>query len=165
MASVLMLAASALLTGTPRSAAGHDGLAPASDFHALPEDGPAYPVSGLRLQIVSNAPDHEALAKLPELRLRLGQVAHGFVAPGGMAPDAEVPLVVAPYTNYHRSALQAISKQIVAYLTDEGFDEVLVYPVEEEIDPETGVDLRGVGQLRLHLLVRANREPGGWFDW
>jgi hypothetical protein len=41
----------------------------------------------------------------------------------------------------------------------------MVHPLEQEIDPETGVDLRGHGQLGLTLLVRAERRPKrGWFD-
>lgn len=156
--------ASFLALAIPAELPAHEGSAPASDFHAAASDGPPYPVSGFRFEIASSTPDASELRALPELRVVLGQVQDGFVAPGGPAPETEVPLVVAPYTNYYASALQAITLQIADHLKDEGFESVIVYPVEQEIDPETGADLRGVGQLNLHLLVRAEPGSSGWFD-
>jgi len=74
-----------------------------------------------------------------------------------------VRLVVAPYSNYHASALSAIALQISDHLEDEGFENVMVYPVEQQIDPETGRDLRGVGQVHFTLLVRAEPKPRWWW--
>lgn len=165
-ARLLPFAALLLALAAPAPVAAHDDQAPASEFKATPADGPPYPVSGLRLQIISSTPDAEAFQKLPEMELELGQVADGYVAPGGPAPNAEVVLHSAPYTYYYRSALNAICVQIVERLRKKGFDPVLVYPAEEEIDPETGLDLRAGHQRELHLMVRADPAPKrGWWPW
>jgi len=160
--SVLLVVALALGIPGVLRAHDHDG-APAHDFRAVESDGPAYPVSGLRFQIVSSTPDARALVELPELEVGLGQVADGFVAPRDSVPIAAVRLVVAPYANYHASALSAIALQISDHLEDEGFENVMVYPVEQQIDPETGRDLRGVGQVHFTLLVRAEPKPRWWW--
>jgi hypothetical protein len=159
------IVAAVLAAGVPGAVAAHDEHeAPAMDFEAVASDGPAYPVSGIKLQITSSTPEARALVELPELKLALGQVQNGFVAPRDGVPVASVRLMVAPYSNYYASAIQSIGMQISEHLEDEGFENVLVYPLEEEIDPETGRDLRGTGQVNLTLLVRAEpRKKRGWF--
>ena len=160
VAAAMLLA----LAGPLAQGARAEERADASQLHASDRDGIGYPACGLRLQISSNEPSDEVLTALPELRVTLGQVAEGFVEPRGDVSQTDVPLVIAPYTKYYASALRAISVQITRYLQDEGFESVMVYPLEEQIDPETGHDLRGVGQVGLDLLVRADRPvKKGWF--
>ena len=157
IASAMLLALAA-----PMRLVAHEDLAPAANFQASENDGPAYPISGLRLQISSNVDDSSVLAELAEFKLTLGQVAEGFVGPAGPVPQTQVRLIVAPYSNYHASAISAITEQLSDHLKSEGFVNVMVFPREEEIDPETGRDLRGVGQLTLNLVVRAELYRKRW---
>lgn len=161
----LALAAACLFAFAAPATAHDDDEPMPAELAADPSDGPAYPVSGIRLEISSSQPDHPALVALSDFRLKLGQVADGYVAPRKGVPEADVPLVAAPFTNYYASAVQAIGLQLTNHLKDEGLDNVLVYAAEEEIDPETGRDLRARGQLTLHFLVRAEpHKRRGWFD-
>lgn len=159
---ITILAAMLLTLTVPVTLVAHEDLAPAANFEATANDGPAYPVSGLRLQISSNVDDSEVLAELAEFKLTLGQVADGFVAPTEVVPQTQVRLTVAPYSNYYASAISSITAQLSDHLKDEGFTSVIVYPREEEIDPQSGRDLRGVGQLSLHLIVRAELHRKRW---
>jgi hypothetical protein len=159
MAATLALAVPGALAGCA-----HEVMSP-SDYQADESDGPAYPVSGLRLQIDSSTPEAQALVELPELAVTLGQVADGYVAPRDSVPTGSVRLAVAPYANYHASALEAIGTQIADHLTHEGFEDVIVYPLEQQIDPETGRDLRGKHYLGLTLLVRAEPKQRRGLFW
>jgi hypothetical protein len=104
------VAAMFLTVAMPGALAAHDPEGPpTAERRASESDGPAYEVSGLRLQIVSSTPSHEALAGLHELRVTLGQVADGYVAPAADLPQARVPIASAPFTRYYASALRAIS--------------------------------------------------------
>jgi len=140
-----------------------ESTADASQLQASESDGIGYPASGLRLRFSSNDPSDEAFRALPEPTLVLGPVADGFVERRGDVPRSEVRLAVAPCTRFYTSALPSIGVQLSRHLQDEGFESVIVDPFEEEIDPATGRDLRGVGQLNLDLPVRADGPvKSGW---
>lgn len=160
--NVLMAATLALAIPGALAGCAHEVMQP-SDYQADDSDGPAYPVSGLHLEISSSTPQAPALVALSELDVTLGQVADGYVAPRDSVPTGSVRLAIAPYANYHASALQAIGSQIAEHLDHEGFEDVIVYPLEKEIDPETGSDLRGAHQLGLTLFVRAEPKKKRYF--
>jgi hemolysin activation/secretion protein len=84
-------------------------------------------------------------------------VADGYVAPREGLPEAKFILRVAPYTNYYASAIRSINEQVVARFNKKGLIGVLVQPVETEIEPGSGRDLRAPGQVSLNLVVRTGR--------
>jgi len=128
------------------------------NFQADPKrDGPRYPVAGFRLQYSSDHPRHPVLEEFLDIQVTLGQVNDGYVEPRAGIPETRIVLRVAPYTNYYASAVRSINQQVVAHFNQKGLIGVLVGPLETEIEPGSGKDLRPPGQVNLNLVVRTGR--------
>lgn len=152
---ILLLGAALLWTGSPATA---DPTAPPSQFKADARlDGARYPVSGFKLVYSSSHPKHPDLEKMLDADVELGQVADGYVAVRDDLPETSIPLRVAHYTFYYASAIRSINEQLVKRFNDRGLIGVLVQPLETEIEPGSGRDLRGPGQTSLTLVVRTGR--------
>lgn len=154
--STLLLAMILSVVGVAPATA-DEKLGPPSEYSAGASDGPGYPVSGLRLQYGSEHARHPAIEEFQDIRVHLSQVADGYVAPRENLPETEIVLRAAPYTTYYASAIRAINEQVVARFNKKGLIGVLVQPLETEIEPGTGRDLRPPGQVSLTLVVRTGR--------
>jgi hemolysin activation/secretion protein len=147
-----------LLAGAARPAQAAQEPAFPHEFRADPQrDGPKYPVAGFRLQYSSDHPRHPVLEEFLDIQVRLGQVDDGYVEPRAGVPETRIVLRVAPYTNYYASAIRAINQQVVSHFNEKGLIGVLVAPLETEIEPGSGKDLRKAGQVNLNLVVRTGR--------
>lgn len=151
------LAASFVAAGRPAPAHAADATPPVQ-HQAIPRlDGNAYPVAGFRLEYAKEHPRHPDLEPLLDLEITLGQVEDGYVEPRDGLPSARVTLRAARYTKYYASAIRTIDQQIVEQFNKKGLIGVLVQPLETEIEPGSGKDLREPGRVNLHLVVHTGR--------
>jgi hemolysin activation/secretion protein len=129
-------------------------------IRALESDGPAYPLDALLPLYAEDHPDHPPLHRLNRAVFVLGRTADGYVGPRpGVKPVRFKlgQLTAAPEQQIYASGLRALNEQIVVWLNDQGLTGVLVRPHEEDIDPDSGLDLRNEGEADLRLLVWTGR--------
>ncbi|MEX0745805.1 MAG: ShlB/FhaC/HecB family hemolysin secretion/activation protein [Phycisphaeraceae bacterium] len=123
-------------------------------------DGPAFTISRFKLQHLHPHPQLPDDDWLAQVKVRLGVVEDGFVAPRASVPHVEFRLAE-PETwpsveRYYASGLQAILEQLRDALLDEGVMAVSVAPDPTQID-EAGRDLRDEDEHSLTLLVSVGR--------
>ena len=120
---------------------------------AIKADGPAYEAQSFDLTYAHAHTGHPSLAKVKDLRIKLGRVSDGYTAPRKGIPKVVLTLK-GPFElhKFYASAIRTICQQIVAYFNDMGFLGVYVAPDERDIDSENGEDLRQV-RTTLHITV------------
>jgi len=128
-----------------------------ASFQAARSDGGRYPIAGFEIHYAQDHPRHPSLDDILEADVVLGRVDDGFVAVRDGLPEAKVALRAAPYAYYYASAIRSINEQLVKRFNDRGLIGVLVQPLETEIEPGSGRDLRTPPQRSLTLVIRTGR--------
>lgn len=153
---ILFVGAVALPLATAGVARATD--APSAAGHpAAKSDGGRYPIAGFEVHYAEDHPRHPSLDDILAADVTLGRVDDGYVAPRDGIPEAKIALRAAPYTYYYASAIRSINEQLVKRFNDRGLIGVLVQPLETDLEPGTGRDLRTPGQRGLTLVVRTGR--------
>ena len=127
---------------------------------ATPEDGPAYVVARFLIEYRSEHPDHPEADALMAARTRLGVVPEGYVAPRAGLPRVTMrvgDVVEGAGGVFHASAINAISRAIVAEMTRRGLGGIIVQLHPEDIDEATGADLRAGQRQDLRFIVWTGR--------
>ncbi len=114
---------------------------------AAPDDGPAYPVSGIRLRYSLENPSLPPLDGVMNLSVSLGQTDQGYVEPRAGAETvtlrlADIGAGGTAKVIFYQSAIRSVGSQIVHFLNTRGIYGVFVSPDPDDIPPETGTDLR-----------------------
>ena len=127
-----------------------------TDPPSLTADGPSYEVTAFVLSYGTEHADLPPIDDLMQLEIRVGRTVDGYVAPREDVEAVTMKLDEvgqAPMHRFYASAIRRISEEIVAYFNRKGLIGIFVTPSAEEIDPETGKDLRSAGQTSLRLIV------------
>ncbi len=127
------------------------------------EQGPLYQVGEIELIYATGHPAHPPLELLYSVDLALGNAGDGFVGPrmGGQNlwfTLRELP--AGPPIEIYASGLRELAEQLVSELNALGLMGVYVAPHEQDIQPDTGHDLRPPGQTRLRLVIYTGRVRG-----
>ncbi len=128
---------------------------PAGAAQALPEDGPTYPVSDIRLRYLRDNPMHPPIEGALAIEVELGQTDTGYVAPREDVPPITLRLsdiADRPTEVYHASGIQRILEALRDYYVGQDLLGVYVAPDPTEIN-ETGADVRARGNTTLSIIV------------
>ena len=122
---------------------------------AVPQDGPAYPVSEILISYEHVDPRLPDISVLGSLQVTLGVVDSGYASPREGQPTLrqEMTLIgLGDIKTIHGSGLQSISAAIVAWMNQQGFIGIYVRPDATQID-DAGQDLRPADNHTLNLIV------------
>ncbi len=122
--------------------------------------GPRYWVGDFKLEYAEPHSQHPPIEELMSAEYGLGVAADGYVGPrrGGnnfwftLADPVESDAVP-----IYASGIREIAEQITNELNTRGLIGVYVAPHEEDVDPETGRDLRPAGRTALRLVIWTGR--------
>lgn len=126
-------------------------------------EGPLYLVSAFELEYARPHPEHPPLQELENLPLALGETSGGYVGPrrGGRNAwfalsdlDGGYPIEI------YASGLRELDEQLVDALNRLGLIGVYVAPHPDDIDRESGRDLRGPANTRLRIQIHTGRVAG-----
>jgi hemolysin activation/secretion protein len=137
------------------------GEGPATE--AAPFDDKAYPVTRFLIEYKSEHPDHPPVDDLLNILVPLGSDPDGFVGPKPGVPVVQVrpaDVVEGPSVVFHRSAINAIARGVIEALNDRGIIGVFVQIHPEDINDQTGEDLRGGKRGDLRLIVWTGKITG-----
>jgi hemolysin activation/secretion protein len=133
---------------------------PREMLKAEPKDGMPYSVSQIIIEYAEEHPAHPELrSTMEEVAVALAETDKGYIAaPAGYDPIVvrlvDIPLLSKPVL--YGSAIQAISRGIVAHYSGRGYIGINVAPHPEDID-QTAKDIRPEGITALRILVRIGR--------
>ena len=146
-----LLACVLMGAGTARAAADSSTLGLHSDT-----EGPVYLVGAVRLNYASAHPLHPSIPELEDVDLALGESSDGYVGPRRGGDNVWFGLLDiergAPIRIY-ASGIRELNEQFVRELNRRGLVGVFVAPHPDDIDPQTGADLRPPGRTTLELVV------------
>ena len=108
---------------------------------AAPDDGPAYPVSGIRLRYSLENPSLPPLDGVMNLSVSLGQTDQGYVEPRAGAETvtlrlADIGAGGTAKVIFYQSAIRSVGSQIVHFLNTRGIYGVFVSPDPDDIPPK-----------------------------
>jgi len=124
---------------------------------ASESDGPAYPVSTIDLQYAVESEELPELSTLQTTEVQLLRVPSGYVSPrrGGETITFRIGNIgKLGVTPFHGSALQEISRGLVARFNEAGLIGIYVRPSPAAID-NAGRDLREPGDTAMPLIIYA----------
>ncbi len=139
---------------------GTEGAESQWKIHAAPVDGVVYPIDAIIPEYAEYHSDHPPLPDLDRAVFTLGRTADGYVAPRPGVRSIHFrlsDLAAAPAQRIYASGLRSLNEQIVAWLNEQGLRGVLVRPNEEDIDPDSGEDLRPQTRPQLRILIWTGR--------
>lgn len=129
-------------------------------YPAQEADGNAYPLSQLIIEYAEEHPAHpELYSVMNEVVVALAESEKGFIAaPAGSEAIpvrlSDIPLL--PKATLYGSAIQSISRGVVAHYAKRGYIGINVAPHPEDIDMQAA-DQRPKGITALRVLVRIGR--------
>ena len=151
---VVALAASLLWAAPAALAQGEAATAPADTGL----DGPAFPVDDFEIQYADPWADLPSLDDLLPLSVPLRLTPTGYAAP--LEGEENRPVRIGgplELTNFHASALGAISRVLLARLHERGLLGVYVRPNPEDIALHDEADLRAPGDFVMGLEISVGR--------
>lgn len=133
---------------------GEDGEEDSVKDEQEPPEGPLYPVSEFSLSYARDVDSQPALDKFDGMVLEFGEVEDGLAAPGEGRETVEWKLGQPPEESrkLYGEAVRAACSQIVETMQERGYLGVYVVVDENDIDTDSGEDLRDEDQT-LNLSV------------
>lgn len=126
-------------------------------------DGSRYWVGRVVVGYANEHPLHPPIELIRDADYALGRASDGYVGArrGGSNVWFQLgELGTADAVPVYATGLQDLCEQVVAELGERGLIGVYVGPPPNEIDPDTGADLRPEGVTDLHLVVHTGRVQG-----
>lgn len=123
---------------------------------AVEGDGAAYPVSRFVVEYHREHGEHPPVAEVLNAPVTLGVIPGGYVAPrpGLATVTVRVGDVIEGFSGtFHASALTEVVRGIVTEMNRRGFIGVFVQAHPEDLDEETGADLREGKRTELRLVI------------
>lgn len=150
-----------LILALPDPARAAAGASTAGRFSAT--EGPVYLIGSVELRYAEPHPEHPPLEDVLDVDLALGEAADGYVGPrrGGQNVWFRLTEIAeGPPIRVYATGVRELNEQIVDELNRRGLIGVYVAPRADDIEPDTGRDLRDPGDTALHLLVYTGRAQG-----
>ncbi len=132
------------------------GDAPDAGVQAAPDDGPVYRVSRFVARFRTDHPGNPSLASVLEAPVRLSVLPSGYAAPRPGLPTVtpKVADVIEGTANaFHQSGLNAVARGVSESLNQAGYFGVFTQIDPDDIDNQTGEDLRGRERSELRLII------------
>jgi hypothetical protein len=127
------------------------------------QQGPLYSVGEIELIYAVAHPAHPSLALLYDADYGLGSAGDGYVGPrlgGEQVWFTLRELAAGPPIRIYASGLRELCEQIVAEFNALGLMGVFVAPHEQDIQTDSGHDLRPPGDSKLRLVIYTGRVRG-----
>ncbi len=116
-----------------------------------------YEVTGFTLTYAQAHPRLPAIEQVAALSVPLAESGGVIVATGGTPRVVALNQSLPAGTNFSAAALRAVLNAIVIDLNRRGLYGVYVKPAREQIDPQSGDDLRPAGSRNLTLVIWTSR--------
>ncbi len=156
------LVGAALALSAAPARASFDPSDPPAGAHTQ-TDGPRYWVGRVVVGYANEHPLQPPIDLVRDAPYALGRASDGYVGArrGGNNVWFQLSeLGAADAVPVYATGLQDLCEQVVATLGERGLIGVYVAPPPNEIDPDTGADLRPDGSTELHLVVHTGRVQG-----
>jgi len=120
------------------------------------DEGPAYRITRFDLAYSPPRQGVPQVSDILAMEVELGVLSSGYVNVRPGIPRVRFPLAEAanqPLDRYHPAALQAICAQIVRYFNQKGLISVFVAVHADDIDVDSGRDLRPADRTSMRLVI------------